>query len=92
MFSYRLFYLNRRDLEPDMTLADMKVPSQCRIISAANENIEVQGRLYALGLYPGVSVSILRLAPTGDPIQIRTGGMLLSIRKHEAAIIEVEAI
>ena len=75
-----------------MNLADMLVSSQCRVLSAAEENSELQSRLYALGLYPGVDVNILRRAPTGDPIQIRIGGTLLSIREQEAAVIEVEAV
>lgn len=55
------------------------------------ENRELQSRLYALGLYPGVEVTVLRFAPAGDPIQIRVGGTLLSIRKHEARLVSVEA-
>ena len=74
------------------TLADMAIASQCRIHSAAEDNREVQSRLYALGMYPGMVVQILRYAPSGNPIQIRLGGTLLSIRKKEAATIFVEMI
>ena len=74
------------------TLADMTVTSQCRIYTAAEGNVELQSRLYALGMYPGVVVDILRYAPSGDPIQIRLGGTLLSIRKQEAAMIAVEVL
>ena len=75
-----------------MTLAEMEVASQCRILSAATENSELRSRLYALGMYPGVSVKILRFAPTGDPMQVRIGGTLLSIRRQEAALVSVEAL
>ena len=76
-----------------MNLTEMAVASQCRILTAAVNNSELQSRLYALGLYPGVSVDILRYAPTGDPIQLRVGGTtLLSIRKQEAELVSVEAI
>ncbi len=71
----------------------MAVASKCRIVTAAVDNREIQSRLYALGLYPGVSVDVLRLAPTGDPIQVRIdGSTLLNIRKQEAAMIAVEDI
>jgi len=50
----------------------------------------LQSRLYALGLYPGVRVDVLRYAPAGDPMQVRVGGTLLSIRKAEANLISVE--
>lgn len=73
-----------------MTLAEMRRVSRCRILSAATNHPELQSRLYALGLYPGVMVDILRFAPLGDPVQVRVGGTLLSIRKREAALISVE--
>jgi len=74
-----------------MTLAEMKQASQCRVLEAAVDVAEIQSRLYALGLYPGVTVEVLRFAPAGDPIQVRIGSTLLSIRKQEAILIEVEA-
>jgi len=73
-----------------MTLSEMTANGQCRVVSAAVDNIETQSRLYALGVYPGVLVDVLRFAPTGDPIQIRIGSSLLSIRKSEAKLISVE--
>ncbi len=73
-----------------MTLSDMSRGSQCRIKAAAEDNPEIQSRLYALGVYPGVILTVLRFAPTGDPIQVRVGATLLSIRKNEAQQILVE--
>ncbi|MCB1644807.1 MAG: ferrous iron transport protein A [Pseudomonadales bacterium] len=75
-----------------MTLADMQAASRCRIVDADASAAELQSRLYALGLYPGVTVDVLRFAPVGDPIQIRVGSTLLSIRKQEASRITVEAL
>ena len=75
-----------------MTLADMKEASRCRVTAASMENRELQSRLYALGLYPGVEVAILRFAPAGDPMQIRVGSTLLSIRKHDARFVCVEEL
>jgi ferrous iron transport protein A len=75
-----------------MNLAEMRQASQCLVLEAAVDAAEIQSRLYALGLYPGVKVEVLRFAPAGDPIQIRIGSTLLSIRKQEARLIEVEAL
>jgi len=74
-----------------MKLAEISVGAQCRVQSAADENKELQSRLYALGVYPGVKLDVLRFAPTGDPMQVRVGGTLISIRKQEAEHIFVEA-
>ena len=75
-----------------MTLADMAAASHCRILDAAEQHLEIQSRLYALGLYPGVEVKVLRFAPFGDPMQLKVGNALLSIRKQEAQYIRVEEV
>ncbi len=75
-----------------MTLAEVQASARCRVLAAAVDNLPLQSRLYALGLYPGVEVDILRFAPAGDPIQIRIGTTLLSIRKKEARSVAVEEI
>ena len=51
-----------------MKLAEISAGAQCRVQSAADENKELQSRLYALGVYPGVKLDVLRFAPTGDPV------------------------
>ncbi|MFT7244816.1 MAG: ferrous iron transport protein A [Candidatus Azotimanducaceae bacterium] len=75
-----------------MNLADIAPKSSCRIVNAAADHPDLQSRLYALGLYPGAAVDVLRYAPAGDPMQIRIGMTLLSIRKQEALLITVELI
>ena len=72
------------------TLADIKAEGRCTVTATASSSRELQSRLYALGLYPGVEVVVLRFAPAGDPMQIRIGGTLLSIRKNEARQVAVE--
>ena len=75
-----------------MTLDHLAEAARCRVVAAATTNPPLQSRLYALGLYPGVEVSVLRFAPAGDPIQLRVGTTLLSIRKQEAAEIVIEEV
>ena len=47
-------------------------------------------RLLELGLLPGTEVRVIRRAPLGDPIELRLRDYSLSIRREEAALIEVE--
>lgn len=49
-------------------------------------------KLLALGLTPGVEFSVVRLAPMGDPIEIRVRGCNLSLRKAEADTLIVERV
>lgn len=48
-------------------------------------------RLLEMGLVPGTEVRIVTIAPLGDPLQIEVRGGQWSIRRREAAQIEVEA-
>ena len=47
-------------------------------------------RLLEMGLVPGVSVKIVTIAPLGDPLRIEVRGGQWSIRKSEAAQIQVD--
>lgn len=66
------------------------IGDHCLVLEVSNENAELQSRLYALGVIPGATVKILRLAPLGDPMQVKVGGSFISIRKTEAALIKVD--
>lgn len=46
-------------------------------------------RLLEMGLVPGVQVRLVAIAPLGDPMQIEVRGGQWSIRRAEAAQIEV---
>lgn len=47
-------------------------------------------RLMELGLVSGIDLEVVRYAPLGDPMQVSLEGCHLSLRKSEAARIEVE--
>lgn len=46
-------------------------------------------RLLELGLIPGTTVEVVRLAPLGDPMELKVRGFLLSVGKDEAAHVEI---
>lgn len=47
-------------------------------------------RIMDMGLTKGVSLSIRKVAPLGDPIEVSVRGYELSIRKADAQLIEIE--
>ena len=47
-------------------------------------------RLMELGLVPGTRVTVTRVAPLGDPLELRVRNYALSIRRTEALSIEVD--
>ncbi len=47
-------------------------------------------RLIEMGLTPGAAVAVERVAPLGDPLDLRVRGYRLSLRKAEAAGVQVD--
>jgi ferrous iron transport protein A len=48
-------------------------------------------RLREMGVMPGTSLTLVRLAPLGDPLEVKVRGYNLTLRKSEAEHILVEA-
>ena len=71
-----------------MTL-DAVRPGQLAKIVAVRGERGFRRRLLELGLLPGVDITVLRIAPLGDPLELSTHGTHLSIRRAEARQIEV---
>lgn len=52
----------------------------------------IKQRMMDMGLVPGSEVKVVRIAPLGDPIEIKLKGYNLSLRKSEAHDVEVEVV
>ena len=77
------------DLQIKLKLSELPFNQKALVSQVNSDNPEVQCRLLTLGIYPGVQIEVLRKAPLGDPLQVRSGTTLMSIRLIEAAGIEV---
>ncbi len=73
------------------TLAELGVGQSGRVAQIRGDD-EITMRLLEMGLTPGVEFSVVGTAPLGDPLELQVRGYRLSVRKSEAARIEVEAI
>lgn len=71
-----------------MTLDRLSPGRRGRILAILGEPGLIQ-RLYELGLMEGHDVEVVAIAPLGDPLEIRSGGLRLSLRKAEAAGIQL---
>ena len=72
-----------------MTLADLK-PKQKGIVVRVNCKGVLAKRLAEMGIGKGALVEFERVAPLGDPIDIKIRGYHLSLRKNEAANILIK--
>lgn len=70
------------------TLNQTKVGRPVRV-TRVNGTGPLRQRILDMGLTRGAEVEVKRMAPLGDPLEIRVRGYMLSLRKAEAACIEV---
>ena len=76
-----------------MTTLQELHPGQSGVITAIGSHIpSVKRRLVDMGLTPGTTVTVQKIAPLGDPIEVSLRGYALSIRKEDAADIEVTLV
>lgn len=55
-----------------------------------NAEGKIRRRLFDMGITPGASVILRKVAPLGDPIQVTIRGYELSLRKEEASAVVME--
>ena len=71
------------------TLRDVSIGSSAKGVKLHDVGA-IKRRIMDMGITKGVEVSVRKVAPLGDPIEITVRGYELSIRKEDAATIEVE--
>jgi len=75
----------------ETTLADLE-PGHRAIVTRVQGEGTLRRRLMDLGIISGTPITMERSAPLGDPIDIRIRGYHLSLRKHEAGLVEVQPL
>ena len=73
-----------------MTLKDADVGQTVKVVKLLCEG-KLKRRIMDLGITKDVEITIRKVAPLGDPLELTVRGYELSIRKEEAEAIEVKA-
>lgn len=73
-----------------MNLGNMLAGEQGTVTGYSNDGKHYRARLLAMGLTRDTSFTITRMAPLGDPVEIKVRGFALSLRREEAATIIVQ--
>ena len=71
------------------TLRDVAVGDTAKVKKLHGEGA-VKRRIMDMGITKGISVYVRKVAPLGDPLELNVRGYALSLRKGDAAMIEVE--
>ncbi|WOO40297.1 ferrous iron transport protein A [Rubellicoccus peritrichatus] len=72
------------------TLNDLKIGERAQVVSLDADD-SINQRLMVMGLLPEMSVTMVQVAPLGDPIAIEFEGRRVSLRRAEAAGVVVES-
>ena len=71
------------------TLRQAKIGQTVKVIKLHGEGA-VRRRIMDMGITKGVEVTLRKVAPLGDPMEVTVRGYELSLRKADAELIEVE--
>ncbi|MBE6471052.1 MAG: FeoA family protein [Coriobacteriaceae bacterium] len=74
-----------------MTLNDIEIGGSC-IVTKLNDSGEIRRRIMDMGITKGARISVRKVAPLGDPIDLTVRGYHLSLRRSDAANIEVTPV
>jgi len=74
------------------TLRDLAVGDRGRVAGYAEGGKAYRKKLLSLGLTPRAELEVVRVAPMGDPVEIRVRGTSVSLRKGEAEALQVEKV
>lgn len=74
-----------------ITLDRAKIGSEVVIVKVSGDK-PIKRRLMDMGLIPGTKINIRKLAPLGDPMEIRVRGTEITLRKKDALNVIIEVI
>lgn len=72
------------------TLKDMAVGETGKVSGYVKGASAYREKLLSMGLTNGTIITVERIAPMGDPVEIKVRGFALSLRKDEASALLVE--
>ncbi|MBR2654042.1 MAG: ferrous iron transport protein A [Lachnospiraceae bacterium] len=72
-----------------MTLKDVRVGQTVKVTKIIGTG-PVKRRIMDMGITKGVEIFVRKVAPLGDPMELKVRGYELSVRKADAEMIEVE--
>ena len=71
------------------TLRDAKIGETVKVTKINGEGA-IKRRIMDMGITRGIEINVRKVAPLGDPVEVTVRGYELSIRKADAAMIDVE--
>jgi len=73
-----------------MSTLNLEKPGFVGTVKSLNGDGAIKRRIMDMGITKGTEISVRKVAPLGDPIELTVRGYELSIRKADAEMIEME--
>jgi len=73
-------------------LSELEVGQKAKVLKLNEENKAIRRHLLDMGITRGVEITIKKVAPMGDPIDIELRDYELCLRKEDLTKIDVEVI
>ena len=74
-----------------MKLSDLKPGDSAQIVAVGGEGA-LRQHFLDMGMIPGAEVTVMKLAPMGDPMELRIHGYELAVRLADAEKIEIKTV
>ena len=74
-----------------MTLNDLKIGDSAVITDVGGEG-SLRNRFLDMGLLPRTKITLQKVAPMGDPLEIRVRGYELTLRREDAKLIRIREV
>jgi ferrous iron transport protein A len=71
-------------------LGNLTVREKGKVVGFIKGAKAYRAKLLAMGLTKGTELTVTRVAPLGDPVEINVRGFALSLRKDEASALLIE--
>lgn len=78
-------------MSPRRPLSELSVGERGLVSGYRGGSAAVRSRLLAMGLTRGTLVTVTRIAPAADPIELRVRGCAMSLRRSEASVLAMIA-
>ena len=71
------------------TLKQAKIGKTVTVVKVHGEGV-LRRRIMDMGITKGVQITVRKVAPLGDPLELTVRGYELSLRKADAEMVEIE--
>ena len=71
------------------TLKEVKIGTSAKVLKVHGEGA-LKRRIMDMGITKGICVTVRKVAPLGDPMELTVRGYELTLRRADAEMIEVE--